>query len=64
MQSTKETIEYVNFLKESTRANYNSIGSISCPLMGVEVFFNSIGFIHLLYKPDGTAGTRVRLSIN
>ena len=55
MQATPKEIDYCEKLKISVRATYNAIGSIYCPVLGDQVQFNSMGFHHFSYKPDGTA---------
>ena len=54
MKATQGQIDYCNILKTTTRASYNAIGKVNCPVLGSDIGFNSIGFRHLLYKPDGT----------
>jgi len=39
----------------NTRAIYDTIGRIYCPILDKSIVFNAKGFHHLLYKPDGTA---------
>jgi len=42
-------------LVANTRATYDAIGRVYCPILGKNIVFNAKGFHHLLYKPDGTA---------
>ena len=54
MDANSKTIEYCRVLTTTTRETYNAIEYVSCPVLGIKVIFNSIGFRHLLYKADGT----------
>jgi hypothetical protein len=36
------------------KTSYDAVGSVHCPALGIDIVFNSIGFRHLLIKPDGT----------
>ena len=54
IMSTDKAIERCKALTTTTRETYNTIKSVSCPVLEVNVVFNSKGFRHLLYKPDGT----------
>jgi hypothetical protein len=47
--------DYFNNLKNKTKALANSIDEVDCFILKTKVKFNSIGFRHLIYKPDGTA---------
>jgi len=47
--------ENCKLLKTSTRATYDAIKSVYCPILKKDVVFNARGFYHLSYKPDGTA---------
>jgi hypothetical protein len=54
MTSKESRIEHCRVLTTTTREIYRSIKSVFCPILGIDVVFNSIGFRHLLYKADGT----------
>jgi hypothetical protein len=54
MKATKEQIEYLSLLKTSIKTTYDSVGSVFCPVLNAQIVFNSIGYRHLLIKPDGT----------
>ncbi len=47
----KKYLEY----KEEMRTLYKSIEKVYCPILESDISFNSNGFHHLQYKPDGTA---------
>ena len=47
--------DYFNNLKGKTKILFNSINEVDCPILRTKVKFNSIGFRHLIYKPDGTS---------
>lgn len=55
MQAIPEEIKHCHTLKTSTRETYNAVGDVICPILKEKVIFNSIGWRHLIYKPDGTA---------
>lgn len=44
----------LSVLKNKIKSLYKTIDKIHCPILDVEVVFNSIGFRHLIYKSDGT----------
>ncbi|MCX6717817.1 MAG: hypothetical protein NTU76_04050 [Candidatus Taylorbacteria bacterium] len=50
-----DPIEYCNILKISSRALYDRIGEVKCPILNENVVFNGRGFHHLLNNSDGTA---------
>lgn len=52
---SKEKIKYCNTLKINTRKIYNTIKNVYCPVLETKIIFNSVGFHHLIYKPDGTS---------
>ena len=52
-----ERIDYCNSLIASTRAAYDVVGSVYCPILKGRVKFNARGFHHLLYDHDGTPRT-------
>ena len=54
-EALEESKEYCRNLTITTKAHYNTIRSVFCPVLNTYVIFNSIGFHHLSYKPDGTA---------
>ena len=54
MQASKAQIEHLALLKTSVKTTYDSIETVFCPTLNTPVVFNSIGFRHLLIKPDGT----------
>jgi hypothetical protein len=54
MQASKAQIEHLALLKTSIKTTYDSVGSVFCPVLNAQIVFNSIGFRHLLIKPDGT----------
>jgi hypothetical protein len=47
--------EYCGTLKNSMKELYGSYDKVFCPILNKNITFNSIGFRHLIYKPDGTA---------
>lgn len=55
MKSNQKQIDYCNMLIVNTRATYDTIGRVYCPILDKDIIFNAKGFHHLLYKPDGTA---------
>ncbi len=55
MKSNQKKADYCNMLITNTRATYDTIGRVYCPILGKNIVFNAKGFHHLLYKPDGTA---------
>jgi len=55
MQSQDKDRKYCNELKVKTKETYTKVKSVYCPILDSEIKFNSIGFRHLQYKPDGTA---------
>jgi len=55
MESNQKQINHCKTLIINTKATYNSIKKIYCPILEEYVVFNAKGFHHLLYKPDGTA---------
>ena len=50
-----EQIEYCNILASTQRTVYDTIRSVYCPILRVDVVFNARGFHHLLYDSSGTA---------
>ncbi len=54
MEIKKDPIEYCRVLTNSTRATYDAIGTIYCPILKENVVFNGRGFHHLNYNSDGT----------
>ena len=44
------SIDKFNQVKHSAEDFYNSIGSVHCPYFGEEVYFNTKGFEHLIFK--------------
>ena len=61
MKNERNTKEYSNILTTSTKETYDGIDSVYCPVLKSKVYFNSIGFRHLRYKPDGTARKLVEI---
>lgn len=55
MQARLESIEYCKLLTSTTRAIYEKIASIHCPILKEKVIFNAKGFHHLLYESNGKA---------
>lgn len=55
MQSEDKGRKYCNELKVKTKESYTKVESVYCSILGSDIKFNSIGFRHLQYKPDGTA---------
>lgn len=49
--------EHCKLLTTTARAAYNVVKKVFCPILNKEVVFNSKGFHHLQYKPDGTSRT-------
>lgn len=54
MTNSKQ-VGYYHSLKTTTKSAYNAIKNIYCSVLETKIIFNSTGFHHLLYKPDGTA---------
>ena len=54
MQAYDSQIEHLNILKTSVKTTYDATEEIYCPVLEATIVFNSIGFRHLLIKPDGT----------
>jgi hypothetical protein len=48
-------IEQCNLLSSTARVSYNAVDRVFCQILQKNVVFNSKGFHHLHYKPDGTA---------
>ena len=46
--------KYLSYLKIKMKTFYDSVDYVYCPVLKKYIYFNSVGFRHLRYKPDGT----------
>jgi hypothetical protein len=54
MVSKSEKIKYHSVLKKRMKDIYSTYNKVFCTTLNTYIYFNSIGFRHLIYKPDGT----------